>query len=75
MTPNFAIIAATSLIPLVIAMIWFHPSLFGGDTWSKLADLSDEKAKEKGSPLKMLISVVLNFFLAFGLYSLMVHES
>ncbi len=75
MAPNFLVILATALIPLVIGYIWFSPSLFGGESWSDVADLSETKRTKSVHPLKLLLSVLFNFFLAFGLYLLCVHPS
>ena len=75
MTPNFIIILASALIPFVVATIWFHKSLFGGEKWHAMADMSAEKAASPVKPIKLLLSIVLNIFLAFGMYLFSIHET
>ena len=75
MLPNFYVILACGLIPFFVAFIWYHPKLFGGDSWQKTVGLTKEQTAIKVSPIKILLSVLLNILLAFGLYLLCVHQS
>ena len=75
MTPNIIIIVASALIPFVVATIWFHKGLFGGERWHYLSDMSAEKAASPVKPIKLLLSIVLNVFLAFGMYLFSIHET
>lgn len=75
MTPNFIVIIASALIPFIFAYIWFHKSLFGGTKWHAMADMSAEKSASPVTPLKLLCSIVLNIFLAFGMFLFSVHET
>lgn len=75
MTPNVIVILASALIPFVVASIWFHKSLFGGEKWHAMSDMSAEKAASPVTPVKLLLSILLNVLLAFGMYILSVHES
>jgi len=75
MVPNPLILLVAALIPFLFAMIWFHKNLFGGEIWARIAGLTPEQAAKKPKPAKMLLTIVLNFFVAFGLYSLCVHQS
>lgn len=75
MVPNFLVLVASAFIPFFIGYIWYHPNLFGGDNWKRTAELTDEKFNKAISPFKMILSVVLNLFLAFGIYNLAVHTS
>jgi len=43
MTPNILVILASTFIPFVIAIGWFHKNLFGGEHWHQMADMSAEK--------------------------------
>lgn len=72
MTPNFLVIAATSFIPFFVAYLWFHPNVFGGDTWKKLAGLSDDCGDI--SPAKLGLSILLNFLVAYGLCAVCIHQ-
>jgi len=73
MTPNVLIIVATALIPMVIGMAWYHPSLFG-NAWLKEAGMTAEDMKANQKPLKFLLGFICNVLLAFGLFTLITHE-
>jgi len=73
MLPNFLILAAAALIPMVLGYIWFHPKVFGGAYWYDVAKLSGADRSEV-STIKLLSTLVLNFFIAFGLFNLTVHQ-
>ena len=75
MTPNIIVILASALIPFIIAYIWFQKDLFGGSHWHSMADMSAEKSAAPVKPLKLLLSIVLNVFLAFGMYLFSIHET
>lgn len=75
MVPNFLVLLATAFIPFFIAYAWFHPNVFGGDTWQKIANLTEEQNSKAIKPLKLGLSILLNFLIAFGMYNLTVHES
>ncbi|PCJ64111.1 MAG: hypothetical protein COA58_14085 [Bacteroidetes bacterium] len=74
MTPNFTILALCSFIPFLVATIWYHSSLFGGDTWNKLVGLTDQQSKTKIKPVKLIISILLNFIIALGLAQITLHQ-
>lgn len=74
MTPNFLILLAAAAVPFAIAMIWFHPGLFGHEKWQKIARLSDAQHNQKISPLRLLLSLLFNFFIAVGMYGAVVHD-
>lgn len=74
MVPNILVIVAASLIPFVFAYLWFHPKVFGGDTWYDAAGLTGD-ARGDVSKLKLFSTFILNFLLTFGLYNLAVHQS
>ncbi len=75
MKPNFLILIATSVIPFLIAFGWYHPKLFGGDNWTKIAGLTEAQVSNPVKVTKLLLTLLLNFLIAFGLYNLVVHES
>ena len=74
MTPNLLVLIGTAFIPFVIAIIWFHKSLFGGSNWTTIADIPTAKADIPVKPFKIFLSLLLNFLLAFGVFVLSVHE-
>jgi len=75
MTPNVLVILGAGLIPFFVALLWFHKSLFGGENWHNIAELSTEKAASPVKPLKLFLSIGLNLFLAFGMYLFSIHET
>lgn len=75
MKANILVILASSLIPFVIATIWFHKSLFGAEKWHSMADMLEEKAASPVKPLKLFLSIILNVFLAIGMYQYSIHET
>jgi len=75
MVPNMFVLLGCSFIPFFIAYIWFHPKVFGGDNWKEIAGLTEKQAAITVSPLKLGLSILLNFLIAFGLYNLVVHAS
>lgn len=73
MLPNFGILAASALIPMVLGYIWFHPNLFGGNKWYDLAKLHGDDRSDV-SNVKLFFTLILNFIIAFGLYNFTVHQ-
>lgn len=75
MTPNILVILASALIPFVFAIVWFHKNLFGGENWHSIAEMSSAKSASPVKPFKLFLSIVLNIFLAFGMYLFSIHEA
>lgn len=75
MIPNPLILLVAALIPMVIGIIWYGKGLFGGATWARIANLPAEAANMKPKPGKMLLSILFNFFIAFALFGMCVHQS
>lgn len=73
MTPNLVTLALVSLIPFAFAYLWFHPNVFGGSKWYSMAELPDEK-RGKVAISRLLLTLLLNFLLAFGLSQLALHQ-
>ena len=73
MLPNFIVLIGAAFIPMILGYVWFHPNVFGGENWYNMADLSSTKRKEV-STLKLLSTLILNFFIGFGLFGLSVHQ-
>ena len=74
MLPNFLVLGAAAFIPFSFAYLWFHPALFGGERWDRLAELAPSKRGLKVSPTKLVASLVLNFLLAIAIYAITVHQ-
>lgn len=75
MTPNILVIAACAFIPFVIAFVWFHPKVFGGSVWQQVAQLTDEQNAKAIKPWQLAVSILLNFFIAFGIFIVTVHST
>lgn len=75
MTPNFLVIGACAFIPFFIAYAWFHPKVFGGFTWQEVANLTDAQNAVAIKPWQLLLSILFNFFIAFGLFIVTVHST
>lgn len=75
MTPHFLVLLACAMIPFVVAIFWFHSKTFGGDFWNKIAEIPEGKTKIAVKPIKLALSVLLNFLVVFGVYNLAIHES
>lgn len=73
MLPNFLILLGAALIPMATGFAWFHPKTFGGDTWYDVARLTGSERSDV-STIKLLSTIILNFFIAFGLFGLTVHQ-
>lgn len=75
MFPNFLVLIGCAFIPFILAYIWFHPNVFGGKVWQDVANLSDEQMSKEVKPWQLLISLFLNFLLAFGVFICTVHQT
>jgi len=75
MVPNFLVIGATAFIPFFVAYAWFHPKVFGGTTWAQVAGLTPAQNETPIKPYQLGLSILLNFFVAFGIYNLAVHQA
>ena len=73
MLPNFIVLGACAFIPFVIAIVWFHPKAFGGEIWKNVASLSDAQYAKPIKPIQLVLSILLNFMLAFGVFVVTVH--
>ena len=75
MIPNLLVLVAASLIPFLVAFAWFHPKIFGGTTWAAVAGLTQAQNDTPVKAYQLGLSILLNFFIAFGIYNLGVHQS
>lgn len=73
MMPNFAAIAASALIPMIVGFIWYHPKLFG-TAWMNLAGLTEEKMNKANMPLIFILSYVLAFMMGLAILSIVIHQ-
>lgn len=75
MLPNFLVLLGAAFIPFLVAYAWYHPKVFGGDTWASVANLTPAQKDTPIKPYQLGLTILLNFFVAFGIYSLAVHQS
>ena len=75
MFPNFLVLIGVAFIPLILGYIWFHPNVFGGKTWQTLANLTDEQMNSEIKPWQLLLTILLNFLIAFGVFICTVHQT
>lgn len=71
--PNFATIAASALIPMVMGFIWYHPKVFG-TAWMNLAGLTEEKMKGANMPLIFILSYIFSFLMGLAIISIVIHQ-
>ena len=73
MLPNPLILLATAFLPFILGFIWFHPKVFGGNTWYNLAKMQGAD-RSKVSKLNLVSTLIFNFFISFALYNVVVHQ-
>lgn len=73
MTPNLLVLLACSFIPMILGMIWYHPKVFG-TSWQQAVGLSDEQFSQSPKWYHMVLSLFLNFLLAFGIFAFTIHQ-
>jgi hypothetical protein len=74
MQPNFLVIAAAALIPMVLGFIWYNPSVFG-KAWMQASGLTEEQAKGVNMPLVLALSFVLSFLLGMSVNFMVIHQN
>lgn len=66
--------AISTLVPLVVGFIWYHPKVFG-NAWKQTLGISEEKLKEGFNPLLVFgLTIVLGFFISFTLSGMVIHQ-
>ncbi len=74
MLPNIPVIIACAFIPMIIAFVWYHPKIFG-KKWQASVGMSDESFNTPPRPYQFVLSLILNFLLAFGVFVVTVHQT
>jgi UDP-N-acetylmuramyl pentapeptide phosphotransferase/UDP-N-acetylglucosamine-1-phosphate transferase len=67
MGPNFLILLAAALIPMVMGFIWYNPKTLG-NAWMKAADVTEEKMKGANMALIFGLSFVFSIMLSTAVY-------
>jgi hypothetical protein len=70
---NFTAIGISTIIPLLIGYVWYHPKTFA-NVWMKEADLSEEKLKGRNMGLILGLTLLLSFFLSFAMEYMVIHQ-
>lgn len=73
MTPNFLILLAAALVPMVMGFIWYNPKVFG-TAWMNVAGMTEEKMKGGNMAVIFIMSFVFSFFLAFATQYIVIHQ-
>ncbi|CAN5129409.1 hypothetical protein BH09BAC1_BH09BAC1_13020 [soil metagenome] len=73
MMPNFLVLAAAALIPLLIGAIWYNPKVFG-TAWRNSAGLTENDLKRGKIAVIMGLTYVFSFFIAMALLGITIHQ-
>lgn len=73
MAPNFLIMLAAALIPMVIGSIWYNPKVLG-TAWMKAADMTEEKIKGANMAVIFGLAYVFSVLIALALYATVIHQ-
>lgn len=71
---NFIAIAVAALVPMALGFIWYHPKVLG-TLWMRESGMTEEKAKQGNMFVKLGLSLLFSFMIAFVLNSLVVHDT
>ena len=74
MTINWLAVLVATLVPTIIGFIWYNPKVFG-NTWMKVADMTEEKKKGGNMAIIFGVSLLLSFFLAMSMHTLAIHQN
>ncbi len=74
MTPNFIVLGAAALIPLVVGGLWYHPKVMG-TAWMKAADMTEEKIKGANMPVIMGLTLAFSILMSFAIYFMVIHQA
>ena len=70
---NFTAILISTVIPLLIGFVWYHPKTFA-NTWMREAEVSEEKIKGRSMGLIFSLTLLLSFFLSFAMEYIVIHQ-
>jgi hypothetical protein len=72
MQMNFLVLALASFIPLVLNLLWYHPSIFGTTIEFKQSNLQSSKSPNKF--LMLFVGLVLSYMLSIFLSFNVIHQ-
>jgi hypothetical protein len=70
---NWYILPLAALIPMVVAMVWYNPKVFG-NAWMKAAGMTEEKAKGANMFLVFGLSFLFSCMLSISLMPMTIHQ-
>ena len=70
---NYIAIVAAALVPMALGFIWYHPKVLG-TIWMRESGMTEEKTKQGNMFVKLGLSLVFSFMIAFALNSIVVHD-
>jgi len=73
MHPNYLIILAAAIVPMVMGFIWYNPKVLG-TAWMNASGLTEEKMKGANMGVVLGVSFLLSFILAFVLQFIVIHQ-
>ena len=73
MQPNFPIIAAAALLPIVLGFVWYNTHVFG-KAWMAASGVTEETIKNSNMFIILGLTYVFSFFLAMGVNFMVVHQ-
>lgn len=74
MFPNFLIVLAAALVPMVMGFIWYNPKVLG-KVWMEASGMTDEKAQGANMPLIFGLSYFFSILLSLAVYFMSVHQT
>lgn len=70
---NFNALLVSSLVPLVVGSIWYHPKITG-NVWMKLNGFNENDLAKSNMFIIFGLTLVFSFFLSFIILMLTVHQ-
>lgn len=74
MQMNWIIILVTSLVPMIMGFIWYHPKVVG-TAWMQAAGMTEEKMKGANMGVIFGLSFLFSVMLAMAVNSLVIHQN
>ncbi len=74
MDTNWLIVVSTTLIPLFLGFVWYHPKVFG-TVWMKEAGITDTEAKQVNIAKVLVLTAILGVLAAVSVFYNVVHHA
>ena len=71
---NFPVLLLSALIPLAVGFVWYNPHVFG-TVWMQASGVTEDMGKSANMPLIFGLTYLFSFFLACGMYFMVVHQT